>query len=464
MLTDHPSAEDFEGFLRNPARLGANALTSRLIRHLLADCAVCRNRLEMSGWTSSRLEALVHLSGGSSQTFELKPPVQQSYNYDRAFAKAERAVTEFLAVAPQPTCSVEQLMTELASGPLESQEQLLERDERFATPQLVRQLLELSHQARYEDPESMLHWARLARNLAMRCGEGALGGAGKLADLRARAWSQLGNALRVAGRLLEAREAMSMAREYLCAGTGDPALRALLLEQMASLHTFERAFEAATQSLGEAAEIYRELGESHALARTLVQEAIARIYSGEPERSILLLNCAIPLIDHEEDPHLLLAACHNIVRCYIDLDQPEQALELYFRSREIYKEFKDTLILLRAAWQEGQLLRDLGHLRGAEMALLRSRRGFMERGLAYEVAVVSLDLASVYVRLGAAEELRQTVAETMPIFRSLRIGRDALGALLQLQQMADQEQQALELIRAIASRLERLSNRKPPRS
>src|SRR5262249_50720890 len=152
--------------------------------------------------------------------------------------------------------------------------------------------------------------------------EAASGGTAKLADLRARSWNQLGNALRVSGRLIEAREAMGTAREYLVGGTGDPALRALLIEQMASLYTFERSFGEAIKILGEAAEIYRELGESHALARTLVQEAIASLYAGEPERAVGLLNRAIPLIDHEEDPHLLLAACHNLVRCYIDLDQP----------------------------------------------------------------------------------------------------------------------------------------------
>jgi hypothetical protein len=114
---------------------------------------------------------------------------------------------------------------------------------------------------------------------------------------------------------------------------------------------------------------------------------------------------------------------------------------------------------MRASWQEGQLLRELGHLRAAETSLLRARKGFLQRGLSYEVAVVSLDLSTVYVKLSDAEKLRNTVAETMPIFRSLRVGRDALASLLQLQQMADQEHQALALIQLLSERLQKLSHR-----
>jgi tetratricopeptide (TPR) repeat protein len=398
-----------------------------------------------------RLDRLLHLPGGQrDEAFEQST---NGYDYRQAFEQAEQSLSDFLADPPPPVQPLEALLAELDRRPRARQEELVANGKGFADPQLVRCLIERSHEARYEDPEAMLHWASLARVAAERVEPAAAGSVPRLADLKARAWGQYGNALRVSSRLREAQEAMAGASQHLEAGTRDPVLRARLCEQIASLHTFQRSFDEAIATLKEAEQIYRELGKTHSLARTLVQEAIACLYASEPETAVTLLNRAVPLIDHEEDPHLLLAACHNIVRCYIDLDQPEQALSLLFDAQELYSEFKDSLIILRASWQQGQLLRDIGHLRAAESALLRARRGFMERDLAYEVAVVSLDLSSVYVKLGAAAELKQIIAETIPIFRALRVDREVLGSLLQLQQVADQEHQALELIRAVAARL-----------
>lgn len=458
MLQDHPMVEEFESFLRDASRPGHAARNAKILRHLLAACPTCRDRLDTVGWTSDRLERLVYLPGGTSRS-ESSVSAQNRYDYGRAFAKADQAITDFLTVTPPSPVDLEALLEELDRVPRDLQLTQVEGEERFASPRLAQMLMERSHAARYADPEAMLHWAQVARSIATRCAPENLGSTAKLSDLRARAWSQYGNALRLVGRLRDAEEAMITAQGYLRMGTGDPALKAKLCEQIASLYSFQRRFDAAIETLIEAAEIYRQLGETHALARTLVQEATATLYAGEAESAVILLNRAIPLIDHEVDPHLLLAACHNLVRCYIDLDRPEQALSIYSETRSLYREFDDSLILLRAGWQEGQLLRDLGHLRAAESALLRAQSGFMEQGLMYEVALVCLDLAALYVRLKAIDDLKQTVTATVPIFRALGVDREALASLLQLQQVADQEHLALELIRFLNARIEPLAKR-----
>lgn len=166
----------------------------------------------------------------------------------------------------------------------------------------------------------------------------------------------------------------------------------------------------------------------------MVQKAVVLVYSDRPEEALSTLHEAIPLIDRVEDPRVFLAAHHNLARCYIDLGQPEEALAAYYQARDLYRNHNDSMILLRATWQEGQILREIGHLHNAEAALLRARQGFLESGLAYEAAMVSLDLAEVYKKAGLRDKLRRTIAEALPILRALRVSRETLAALLRLQE------------------------------
>jgi tetratricopeptide (TPR) repeat protein len=464
MRQDHPTLDDFTALFRSAPRPLHASRRALATRHLLAGCPSCRERLRAAGWEERRLDRLVSLSATgvreSAEADAESTPAEHGFandDYAGVFSGAERSLAAFCGHDAPLEVSPEGLLRELARLSEAEQARSVREDPRFAHPEVVRSLIDQSHLVRYEDPRKMVHFADLARLAAVACAPASAGNEARLADLRARGWMQYGNALRVCGDLPGADEALTRAQQLRDAGTRDPLLRARLLEHLASLRTFQGRFQNAMEMADGAAEVYRELGEHRSLASTMVQKAIAALSMGQTEEAIRILNRAVPKIDPEENPQLLLAACHNLIRCYIDLDRPEQALSLYFETRDLYQGFGDSLILLRTGWQEGQLLRDLGHLGAAETALLRARQGFLERGLALEVALVSLDLASVYVRTGKVEDLRRTAAEAVPIFRALHVGREAIGSLLQLQQAAGQEKQALELIRRLNTRLAPLS-------
>lgn len=435
MSADHLKVQDFERFLRNAAEAGTGPRNNHLVRHLLAACAPCQENLRKAASTSP-----------------------EAYDYGTSFAHAEQSLGAFLAEGRTSDVPAEDLLAELAQLPPAEQLERVAGD-RYAVPSLVKHLIDRSHGVRYQDPAWMLHLASLARLAAEACPVEAAGSEPRQADLRGQAWRQYGNSLRVLGHLREAEEAISVARCYLEEGTRDPLLRARFCTQTVSLRLAQRRFNKAIELAEEAGQIYTDLGDDHAFASTLVQKAIACLYAGAGEESIQILNRAIPLIDAERDPNLLLSACHNLVRSYIELGRPEQALSLYSATRDLYRRSEDPLFKLRLAWQEGLLLRDLGHLRASETTLLQARQGFADRELFYEAALVSLDLAAVYVKLQAESQLKQTVAETVPIFRALGVERELLGSLLQLQQPPHQNRQTLALLQVLSSRIEELPAR-----
>jgi tetratricopeptide (TPR) repeat protein len=458
MKMDHPTIEDFKGFLRSAPGPESTTRNARVLRHLLAECASCRDQLQDMGWGERRLESLVRFPVDWEND---RVAETVASDYGRAFAATERALDAFFAEGKAAESTPEGLLAELAPLSQDEQVRRITAYSRFANPQLVQKLVEMSDAVRYESTSRMLHLADLARLAAEACTTPLVGSAPKRADLLALGWRQYANALRVSGRMREAEEAFAKAQRFCEEGTGDPPLRATLLTRLGSLRYFQRRFDEAIALDDEAIRIYSELSEDRSVAPIMVHKAIAQIYAGEPAAAVRTLNRAVPLIDNEGDPHLLLGACMNLIVAYLAMGEPEHALSLYFEARGLFQDFQDPLVALRAAWQEGLLLRDLGHVRAAEGALLRAREGFQERELHYEVAAISLDLSEVYLRLGEIGKLQEAVEQMVPIFQSLEVGREMLAALLQLQKADQQGRQAFELIRFLRSRLEQLPQRQP---
>lgn len=406
-----------------------------MVRHLLADCEECRSTLRGLKGACGLLSRLLDVPEASSAP---KAVAASGHNYEWAFARADRSLRSYLSQGPSSP-RLPALLSELSGLSEGEQIRQVRAGGRFADPELVRVLMERAHSSRYQSPRKTLHLSGLARLAADACSKETVGGEEELSDLQADAWGMYANAQRICGALSDAESSFDAAFERWRNGTGSAQLKAGLLSHLCSLRIFQRRFDEALDLAARAERMFSELGSQRLQAEALIRRGLALAYSGESERALDALQKALPKIDREADPQLFLAAHHNLVLCYVELGRPDEALSIFYEARELYQRCQDPMILLRATWQEGTLLREVGHLRNAEAALLRARKGFEEHGLAYETAVVCLDLGEVYWKMGQLDQLRRTLAQAVPIFRSLRVEREVLASLLRLQQAAEME-------------------------
>ncbi|HEY4574737.1 MAG TPA: hypothetical protein VIJ26_12250, partial [Thermoanaerobaculia bacterium] len=123
-------------------------------------------------------------------------------------------------------------------------------------------------------------------------------------------------------------------------------------------------------------------------------------------------------------------------------------------TRSLYLTLGEQTHLIRLRWLEGRIARDLGRLDQAETALREARDGFIERGIGFDAARVSLDLATVYLRQGRTADLKRLAAEMVPVFESRDVHQEALAALLLFRQAADAEEVTLGLLERISGYLQ----------
>jgi len=111
---------------------------------------------------------------------------------------------------------------------------------------------------------------------------------------------------------------------------------------------------------------------------------------------------------------------------------------------------------LRLRWLEGRIAAGLGEPDEAEAAFLGARAGFAENRLAYVEALVSLDLAALWLSQGRTAEIGALLAEVLGTFRALGIRREAIAVLLVLEEAARAERLTAALVGSAAASLRKL--------
>ncbi|HYG61996.1 MAG TPA: tetratricopeptide repeat protein, partial [Thermoanaerobaculia bacterium] len=313
-------------------------------------------------------------------------------------------------------------------------------------------LLKKSIDAAFEDPGLAVRLANLAVRASAHLGEAY--DPYWVMDLRARALAYLGNARRVLGELQSAEEAFRKAEAWLEASTtGNVQVQAEILGFKSSLRRDQRRFGEALELVERALHLYQEAGDSGGIAKCLLKKSKILEETGRFAEAIELLRGA--RIPRDREPLLFAYARYNLLVCLVLSGQPEEAERLLPEVRSLLAESGKPLNLIRLRWAEGLIDLGMGRSGPAEAAFRGVQEEFLERGMGYDAALVSLDLAFLYAREGETKVLQHLALELMPVFTSREIHREATAALLMFQHVCEEERASAGLVRQLGVFLRR---------
>ncbi|MFL6195850.1 MAG: zf-HC2 domain-containing protein [Thermoanaerobaculia bacterium] len=328
---------------------------------------------------------------------------------------------------------------------------------RFHTWGFFEHLIDRAYERVADDARRAEDILRLALDVAEQLGPEEQGpGAAEAA--KSRAWTWLGNALRVLGDFRQAEVAFQTAELYFFRSWLDPLDEALLLESKAPLRRAQGRFEEAVDLLDAAIAIYREVNEPHLQGRALAIKGLSLRYKGDLKGAADCFRTSLFLLDGLREPRLLVAGQFNLILCLHDSGRSADAAQLIPEARRLMEQAGARSDLLRLRWTEGVVAAALGRLGEAEEAYLETREAFLESGMAFDSALVSLDLAALYLQQGRAAETRQIAQEMIPVFQSRDVYREALAALIAFQSAAEMEELTLGLVHEITAYLQRARN------
>ncbi len=427
----HPGEEMLKRLLRS-----MDAADPRVLRHL-SGCVRCRSRLV----DSPRFHA-------PAPVVPFRPA--RSVSYDAAFERSLGFVARRIRLLERERDEAPGLFAELMERTEEQREILLWNSRRFRTWGLLELAVERSLERSIQDAERGEELGRLALRIADLLDDERYG-ADQLEDLRARAWAYVGNARRIRSDFQRAEAAFQQALSHLQRGTGDLFEQAILLDLQASLRRSQRRFDIAFKLLRKAIALFLEIGDRHRAGRSLVNLSLGLFYAGRTEESIPVIYRALDLIEPGQDPRLLLMTRHNLILVLTEAGRFLEARRAYRETQPLYRNFPDAWTQNRRRWVKGKIARGMGQLEQAETLFLAVRDGFLDEGIPYDTALVSLEIALLYAEQRRTAELKRLAAEMVPIFASRHIHREALAALAFFRQAVEAERAGVEVVAKVAA-------------
>jgi tetratricopeptide (TPR) repeat protein len=200
------------------------------------------------------------------------------------------------------------------------------------------------------------------------------------------------------------------------------------------------------------------LAAPEARGRILLSRAGTLEQSGEHLRALTALAEAEPWIVAQAEPQALFGLYFNRAVCFCHLGNFSGAENLMEVIGMMALDLGHELNRFRILWLRGRIDAGLGREPQAIDAFEQVRQAFRGKGIAFDFAKATLELALLYRGQGKILEVKNLARQTVWIFEAQRVHKQAEKALRLFCEAAEAELLSVELARRILRYLERAQN------
>jgi tetratricopeptide (TPR) repeat protein len=395
-------------------RIDHREFSAIAMQHLSHLCPHCRDEMVLA-------QASQHSSGAllASMASTVEHLTQQETAVEKEFQRAEQDVQTLLRLPPEKRT-----------------ERVRRARTRFRSFFLVEALIREGRHQLHDDPRQAEDVLRLGVEVLGRiAAQGS-----RHHEFLVRAYAHIANAQRVRGDLRSADESLHTVRSLVrVSGVTDSLVLAELDSLEGSLRRDQRKFRLSETLLQRAALLYSLCEEERLTARTLIK--LGYLYSDafQDEKAIATTQRGLAPLNWDEDASLVLCGHHNLAWSFCNQGRFDTAQQVVREIQQLYQQFTDPWTVGRFHWLDARIAVGLLRFEEADGAYTAAREGFLDNSYEYDVALVTLDHATLYLQQGRLSDLKALAEGLTVIFSARQLHHEATAALLLFQQAARQE-------------------------
>jgi tetratricopeptide (TPR) repeat protein len=189
--------------------------------------------------------------------------------------------------------------------------------------------------------------------------------------------------------------------------------------------------------------------------RILLNKGAVLEQMGSYEAAIETFQEAEFWIDRQREPRCFFGLRFNLTACLCHLDRYDEAEAAVPELRALTAQPEQAMDRIRVGWLTGRVAGGLGKTAEGIEALEAVRAQFAAKALRYDEALVSMELAGLYLQQGRTAEVKQLVGEMEPVFRDQQVHGEARKALTLFRRAVEFETLSAELVRHLVAYLYR---------